>query len=122
MSSTKNHFSDLRDTFALTNLVKGKTRFKNKNGTLLDVVLTNRPTCFQNTMISETSLSDCHDLVTKIFRSTFIKLPTKTIRYRSNKTFNKQNFVHELDKKLIKGYNYKTGDSYYELNEIFSEV
>ena len=68
------------------------------------------------------SLSDCHDLVTKIFRSTFIKLTTKTIRYRSNKTFNKQNFVHELDKKLIKGYNYKTGDSYYELSEIFSEV
>ena len=56
MSSTKNHFSDLRDTFALTNLVKEKTRFKNKNGTLLDVVLTNRPTCFQNTMISETKL------------------------------------------------------------------
>ena len=56
MSSTKNHFSDLRDTFALTNLVKDKTRFKNKNGTLLDVVLTNRPTCFQNTMISETKL------------------------------------------------------------------
>ena len=91
------HFSDLRDTFALTNLVKDKTCFKNKNGNLLDVIHPNRPSCFQNTVISETGLSDWHKLVTTIFRSTFMKLPPKTIRYRSYKTFNKQNFVYELD-------------------------
>ena len=44
------YFFDLRDTFALTNLVKGKICFKNKNGTLLDVILTNRSNCFQNTL------------------------------------------------------------------------
>ena len=93
------HFSDLRDTFALTNLVKDKTCLKNKNGNLLAVIHTNGPNCFQNTVMSETGLSDCHKLVTTIFRSTFIKLPPKTIRYRSYKTFNKQNFVYELDQK-----------------------
>ena len=36
-SDTQNHFSDLRDTFTLTNSVKDKTCFKNKDGTLLDV-------------------------------------------------------------------------------------
>ena len=64
---TANHFSDLRDTFALTNLVKDRTCFKNKNGTLLDVILTNRPNSFHKTIIIETGLSDCHKLVTTIF-------------------------------------------------------
>ena len=59
-SDPKNHFSDLRDTFELTNLVNDKTCFKSINGTLLDVILTNRPKCFQKTIVCETGLSDCH--------------------------------------------------------------
>ena len=121
-SDTKNHFSDLRDTFALTNLVKDKTCFKNKDGTLLDVILTNRPNSFQKTVTTETGLSDCHKLVSTVFRSTFIKLPPKSVRYRSYKTYDKQNFLHELDQKLIQGDIYKTDDSYSKLTEIMSEV
>ena len=83
ISGTNNYFSDLRDTFASTNLVRDKTCFKSKKSTLLDVMLTNRRNCLQNTVISETGSSDCHKLVTTIFRSTFIKLPPKTIRYKS---------------------------------------
>ena len=60
--------------------------------------------------------------MTTIFRSTFIKLPSKAIRHRSYKIFNKQNFVHELDQKLIRGDIYKTDDSYSKLTEIFSKV
>ena len=121
-SDTKNYFSDLRDTFVLTNLVKDKTCFKNKDGTLLDVILTNRPNLFQKTVTTETGLSDCHKLVSTVFRSTFIKLPPKTVRYRSYKTYDKQNFLHELDQKLIQGDIYKTDDSYSKLTEIMSEV
>ena len=40
---TKNYFSDVRNIFALTNLVNNNTSFKNKNCTLLNVILTNRP-------------------------------------------------------------------------------
>ena len=121
-SDTKNHLSDLRDTFALMNLVKDKTCFKNKDGTLLDVILTNRPNSFQKIVTTETRLSDCHKLVSTVFRSTFIKLPSKTARYRSYKTYYKQNFLHELDQKLIQGDIYKTDDSYSKLTEIMSEV
>ena len=109
-SDTKNHLSDLRDTFELINLVKEKTYFKNKDGTLLDVILTNRPNSFQKTVITETGLSDCHKLVSTVFRSTFIKLPPKTVRYRSYKTYYKHTFLHELDQKLIQGHIYKTDD------------
>ena len=38
-----NHFSELTDTFNLTNLVKTSTCFKPTWGTLLDVLLTNKP-------------------------------------------------------------------------------
>lgn len=58
----------------------------------LDVILTNRPNYFQKTVISETGFINCHKLVTSIFRSTFIRLPSETIRYRSCKVINKQNF------------------------------
>ena len=50
ISDTKNYFSDLRGTFALTNLVKDKTCFKNESSIRLDAILTNRPNCFQNTI------------------------------------------------------------------------
>ena len=89
---------------------------------MLDLILTNRPNCFQKTFVTETGLSDCHKLVTTIFRSTFQKLPPKTIKYRSYKLFNKQNFIHELDQKLIQGDIYKTDDSYSKLTEVISEV
>ena len=91
-SDTQNHFSDLRDTFALTNLVKDKTCFKNKDRILLDVLLTNKPNSFQKCVTTETGLSDCHKLVSTVFRSTFIKRPPKTIKYRSYKTYDKQIF------------------------------
>ena len=48
------------------------------------------------------------------------KLSLETIRCSSYKTFNKQNFVRELDQILIDLY--QTDDSYSKLNEIFSEV
>ena len=119
---SENHFSDLRDTFALTNLVKNKTCFKKAHGTLLDVILTNKPNCFQKTSAFETGLSDFHKLVVTVFRSTFIKLPPKIIRYRSYKNFNEKNFVYELDQKLIQGDIYKTENSYSRLTEILSKT
>ena len=78
--------------------------------------------CFQKTVISETGLSNCHKLVSTIFRSTFINLHPKTTSYESCKSFNKQTFVRELDKKLIKGNIYKTDDSYSKLIEFFLEA
>ena len=77
------HFSDLKDTYNLSNLVTLTICFKSSRGTLLDVLLTNKPKSFQKTFVCETGLSDCHKLVVKIFRSTFIKLPTKVVKYRS---------------------------------------
>ena len=55
ISETRNYFSDMRETFALTKLVKEKTCSKNTSRTLLDVVLTNILNFFQKTFVSENS-------------------------------------------------------------------
>ena len=77
ISDAKKYFFDLRDIFALANLGKEKSRFKNKNGTLLDFIITRKRHCFQKTVIREASLNDCHKSVTTIFKSTFKKLSPK---------------------------------------------
>ena len=104
-------FYDQRGTFALTNLVKHKVSFKNKNGN-----------CFQKTTICEIGLSDCNKLIIIIFRSTFIKLPPKTVTYKSYKHFNEKNFVHELDQKLFQGDICKTDNSYSKLPDVCSKL
>ena len=73
----ENHFSELIDTFNQTNLVKTPTCFKTTRGTLLDVLLTNKPNSFQKTGVCKIGLRDCHKMVFTIFRSTFIRLPPK---------------------------------------------
>ena len=87
------HFSDLKDTYNLSNLVKSATCFKSSKDTLLDVLLTNKQKSFQKTFVCETQLSDCRKLV-------------------ENK------FCHDLDQILIKGDLYKTKDPYNKLTKI----
>ena len=81
--SGNSHFSDLEDTYNLSNLVKSPTSLKSSKATLLDVLLTNKPKSFQTTFVCETGLSDCLKLVATILRPAFIKLPPKVVKYRT---------------------------------------
>ena len=120
MCDGNSHFPDLEVTYNLSNLVKSATCFKSSNDTLLDVLLTNKPKSFQKTFVCETGLSDCHKLVATIFRSTFIKLPPKVVKYRSYKNFDEKQFCLDLDQILIKGdiYIYMARDPYTKLTNI----
>ena len=64
------------------------TCFKSAQGTCIDLILTNRKSCFQFTNTFETGLSDCHTLIHTMFKSSFFKLPPKKIVYRDFKNFN----------------------------------
>ena len=77
---------------------------------------------FQKTIVCKTSFSDCHMLIATTLRSTFIKLPPKTVKYRSYKNFSETVFLHELDQKLIQGDLYCCDDPYMSLTEIFSYI
>ena len=48
LDSLKHHFSDMKDIFSLTNLIKAPTCFKSRNSTLLDLILANRPRGLKN--------------------------------------------------------------------------
>ena len=117
-----NHFSELIDTFNLTNLVKTPICYKTTRGTLLDVLLTKRPNSLQKTGVCETGINNCRKMVFTIFRSTFIRLYSKIIKYRNYKGFNENIFCHELDQTLLKGEIYKSEDPYSKLTEIFEEI
>ena len=77
---TCNYLSDL-STFSLTNIMNGKTCFKAQKGTSIDVLLTNRPRSFHKKGIFETGFSDHHKLILSVFRSYFIHIPPKIIKY-----------------------------------------
>ena len=103
---TKNsRFSDLNDTYNLSNLVKLGTCFKSSKGTFLDVLLTNKPKSFQK-------------LVATIFKLIFFKLQPKVVKYRSYKNFDENKFCHDLDQILIKGDLCKVKDPYNKLTNM----
>ena len=68
-------FSDLWETFNLKNPVTKPTCYKSLKGSIIDLILTNKPRSFQNTSVCETGLSDCQKLIFAILKSTFKKLP-----------------------------------------------
>ena len=122
-SDSSNHLSDLNDTFSLTNLVTDSTCFKSDKGTLIDLMLTNKPMSFYKSHSFVTGLSDCHKLIVSILRTSFQKLPPKFVIYRNQKNFHESNFLRELDSRLIQGELYKNcEDPYTKLSEIFSKV
>ena len=63
------------DIYDLQNLVKDKTCFKSVQGTCIDLILTNKSLCLQNTGTFEIGLSDCHLLIYTMLKSKFVKQP-----------------------------------------------
>ena len=82
------------------------------------MLLTNKPKNFQKIFVCETGLSNFHKLVATIFRSTFIKLPPKFVKYRSYKNFDENKFCRDLYQSLITGDIYKAKDPYTKLTNI----
>ena len=84
------------DVFGLSNLVKDKTCFTKNHSSSIDVMLTNKPRCFQNTTVVETGLSDFHGLVLTLTKTHIPRLKPKVIKYRSYKNFEPENFLQDI--------------------------
>ena len=122
LDKSKDHYSylsDFCDTFSLSNLIESKTCFKSDSGTSIDVMLTNRPKCFQKTAVIETGLSDYHKMILSFFRTHYVRLPPKKLEYRDYKNFDKDKFLFELDQELLKGEMYKGGN---DMSSTFTNV
>ena len=82
--------------FGLSNLVNDKTCFTKYHSTSIDVMLINKPRCFQNTTVFETGLSDFYGLVLTLMKTHIPRLKPKMIRYRSYKKFDPEKFFQDV--------------------------
>ena len=122
-SDSSNHLSDLNDAFSLTNLGTDSACFKSNKGSVIDLMLTNKPKSFYKSHSFVTGLSDCHKLIVSFLRTSFQKLPSKFLIYRNQKNFHESDFLRDLDSRFIQGELYKNSkDPYTKISEIFSEV
>ena len=98
---------DAMNTFSITYnfscLIHEPACFKNiDNPSCIDLILTNKPLCFQNTSVIETGLSDFHKLCVTTMRASFQKKTPKILNYRNYKYFNNKIFRNDLLKELSK--------------------
>ena len=92
---------DFCNLYPLTSLINRPTCWKNSSKpACIDLILTNRPTFFQNTNVIETVLSDFHKMVFTIMKTSFRKLKLKIINYRKYKDFSNDIFRGILSEEL----------------------
>ena len=97
MLETHPDLKDFLEVHNLYNLIKGPTCFKSiQTPSAIDHIFTNRKYSFMETQTLETGLSDFHKMVFTCMKSTFVKLPAKTLTYRNYKNFDKDKFLAEI--------------------------
>ena len=83
------------------NLITDPTCFKSiENPSCIDLMLTNRGRCFENSITLETGLSDCHRMTVTVMKKYYKKLEPIKIQYRDYKSLDGNKFRNELKEKL----------------------
>ena len=108
---------DFCSIYHLKSLIKVPTCYKSsENPSCIDLILTNRPHNFQNSLVIETGLSDFHLLTVTVLKTTFRKRPPKVIKYRDYKTYYYPYFRHDLELSLAGiDINQISNDEYFSL-------
>ena len=76
----ENALTSFCNIYNLKNLIHKPTCYKNPNNpTYIDVILTNRKNTFSNTSVTETDLSDYHNMTITCLKCYFQKLPPKKV-------------------------------------------
>ena len=88
------------DSQNFTNLIKHNTCFKGV-GSCINLILTNRKYCFNNTSSYETGISDHHHLIFSMMKTTFASEEPKKFVYPDYKTFSHENFKNDLLSKTV---------------------
>ena len=73
-----------------------------ENPSTIDLVITNKPKSFQNTIGISTGLSDFHKMILTTMKTTFPKAAPKTITYRDMKKLDKTAFKFDLKENYTK--------------------
>ena len=100
MEPNKSPMKSLIDSHNLYNMINKPTCFKSLTGTCIDLMLTNKKYSFKNTQTFETGESDFHNMIYTMFKTTFVKLSPKSLKYRCYKNFEKAAFDIDLQNEL----------------------
>ena len=79
--------SDFCEIYNLKHLIKEKTCFKNPTKpTCIDLIVTNRPKFFKDTVVLETKLSDFHNMGATVMKMYYTNQKPSIVQYRNSKT------------------------------------
>ena len=88
---------DLCKIYSYKNLIKDNTFFKNLEKPIcIDLIITNRPKCFQISLTLETGLSNFHKITLTVMKVFYRKQKPTIITYRSNKHFSNEVFMADV--------------------------
>ena len=105
----------------MKNLIKNKTRITKSHESSIDVMLTNKPMSFHNSVTCETGLSD-HHMIDTLMKTHLVRLKPKRIQYRSYKKFSEVGFLEELKNADFNFHENKPNFNYDSLVNKFSEL
>ena len=98
------------------NLVKDKTCFKSiVNPRCIDLLITNSPMSFQNTIALNVGCSDFHKMAITVMKTKFDKLKPKRVTYRNYKSFDEKTFQKDLGIELKTSF--QSGEEKYNIFE-----
>ena len=95
-----NNLSEFCDLFYLAKIVKPDTYFTKIHTSLIDLILTNKLSSFDKTLVSETGLSDYHKMMTTFFKLHFSRLRPELITYRNYKKSHEEKFSNDLKRPI----------------------
>ena len=96
------NIGNFMESYNLKNIVKTPTCFKSDRPRTIDLILTNRVSNFQNTVLIETGLSDFHCMVVTVVKGGFIKRGPKIINYWDYRKFDIDSFRKDLKERLLR--------------------
>ena len=112
-----NNLSDVCDLFYLTD-----TCFTKTHASLIDLILTNKLSSFNKTLVSETGLSDYHEMITTFFKLHFSRLRPKVVTYRNYKKFHEEKFLNNLKETNIIMNEKDPNQNYQPLSKTFLTI
>ena len=85
------------NSYRFRSLIKDPTCFKNsENSSCIDLILTSNPYSFHNSCAIEIGLSDFHEIIIIVKKTTFQKMKPKIVLYRDYIKFSNDNFRKKL--------------------------
>ena len=119
VSETK--MENFLETFGLSSLIHEKTFYKSLiNPSCIDFFLTNSRNSFKHSTVISAGLSDFHEMILTVLKTTIVKAKSKQIIYRDYKNFDHQVFKDDLTSNL--GVDVQNKNNFLKFQSTFLDV